>query len=420
MRRVEIERRGLKSIPSRLGGLLGDFARDNSFEIEILPRPDLSLTEKKTFKISLPSEYPLRAPIVHCSDKLVEMPILDEKDQWSRNYDTTVIFYALRRRYLVETEEIQLELPRCQHRPPHFQMVTSEAATIGRRRDMEDVTKVERGLVCVFDGHGGGGCAAWAGEHVPRRVFEQMSRRNDTKEALRQAVIESDRMWSNAREKDGSGCTAIAVYFESPQVYVANLGDCRCVLARREGRGSLVAHDLSRDARADRPDEIARICEAGGFVSNRRVNGQLAVSRALGDLAYKDYKASSINKGPVSCEPDVVQLQLDASRDEFLVVACDGLWDVLSSQQVVEFVRVAIQQYPFELVAEKLVKYAVDDKMSTDNVSVVVVRLLRGDDENAENHRTHEPQKPPQLENDDDLFEYLLDDRNFLKQSLTA
>ena len=90
--------------------------------------------------------------------------------------------------------------------------------------------------------------------------------------------------------------------------------------------------ELTFDCRADRPDEVARIAAKGGFVSNKRVNGQLAVSRALGDQDYKR------NLPLVSSEPDMTEHTIHEG-DEFFILACDGLWDFVSSEQAVQFVR---------------------------------------------------------------------------------
>jgi serine/threonine protein phosphatase PrpC len=85
------------------------------------------------------------------------------------------------------------------------------------------------------------------------------------------------------------------------RLYMANLGDCRAVLCRASA-----AVDMTIDCKASRPDEIARIVEAGGFVSNGRVRGQLAVSRALGDSCYK---ASGGAYSLVLSEPELSEVR---------------------------------------------------------------------------------------------------------------
>ena len=107
-----------------------------------------------------------------------------------------------------------------------------------------------------------------------------------------------------------------------------------------------VAVPLSHDHKPNAPTESARIAAAGGFVEENngfyRVNGNLNLSRSLGDLKYKQSKALPPAEQIITAEPDVLHHKLDPA-DEFFVVACDGVWDVLSNQEAVDFVRTRIQ-----------------------------------------------------------------------------
>lgn len=106
-----------------------------------------------------------------------------------------------------------------------------------------------------------------------------------------------------------------------------------------------------------------------GFVINNRVLGYLAVARALGDSAFK---ANPGQPALVSTHPEVTQMSLDES-DEFMVVACDGLFDVMSNQEVIDFARpMLVKGSSPQDVAAGLSQTAID-RGSTDNVSVVVV-----------------------------------------------
>jgi len=105
-------------------------------------------------------------------------------------------------------------------------------------------------------------------------------------------------------------------------------------------------------------------------VANKRVNGQLAVSRALGDADFK-------NTLPVvsNC-PEISEMLLQES-DEFVVMGCDGLWDVMTSQEAVDFVRVRIKQgIALEKISSELVQYSINDRRSMDNVSVIIAKLV--------------------------------------------
>ncbi|KAG6900554.1 hypothetical protein C0993_009131 [Termitomyces sp. T159_Od127] len=139
-------------------------------------------------------------------------------------------------------------------------------------------------------------------------------------------------------------------------LYTANAGDARAVLCRA-GR----AVRLSYDHKGSDKQEAKRITDAGGFVMSGRVNGVLAVTRSLGDSSMKEFVVGS----PYTTETEL------CDEDEFLVLACDGLWDVTNDQSAIDLVR----EIPDPQAASaKLLKYALAHHTS-DNVTVLVVRF---------------------------------------------
>lgn len=139
-------------------------------------------------------------------------------------------------------------------------------------------------------------------------------------------------------------------------LYTANVGDARAVLCRG---GKAVR--LTYDHKGSDTQEAKRITDAGGFVMNSRVNGVLAVTRSLGDASMKEFVVGS---------PYTTETALD-ENDEFLIVACDGLWDVTEDQDAVELVRSV--QDPQE-ASKRLLDHAMTN-YSTDNLSVMVIRF---------------------------------------------
>ena len=130
-----------------------------------------------------------------------------------------------------------------------------------------------------------------------------------------------------------SGCTAIVAFKAGQQLYVANAGDSRGCLCR-DG----VAVPLSEDHKPLEETERRRVEAAGGFVSNEgRVNGNLNLSRSLGDLKYKQVKGVSREGQMITAEPDVSVTTL-CSDDRFFVLACDGVWDIMTCQEICDFV----------------------------------------------------------------------------------
>ncbi|KAA3675841.1 protein phosphatase 1G [Paragonimus westermani] len=118
------------------------------------------------------------------------------------------------------------------------------------------------------------------------------------------------------------------------KLYVANAGDSRAVLCR-----GAAAVDLSVDHKPEDEDEKSRITAAGGTVTrDGRVNGGLNLSRALGDHSYKQVKSLPLSDQMITPVPDITQFDLIPGSDEFLVIACDGVWNSMTSQEVVSFV----------------------------------------------------------------------------------
>ncbi|KAI9996706.1 hypothetical protein PInf_014449 [Phytophthora infestans] len=145
------------------------------------------------------------------------------------------------------------------------------------------------------------------------------------------------------------------------RLYVANVGDCRAVLCTADA----LAVDMTTDHKASLPAEQERIEASGGFVHNGRLDGILQISRGFGDLAHKQ-------DGHLVVTPDVVEHLVNPS-DQFLLLASDGLFDVLTSQQAVNFVLRKLQTHgDVQLAAQELVLKA-QAYFAHDNISVVIV-----------------------------------------------
>lgn len=139
-------------------------------------------------------------------------------------------------------------------------------------------------------------------------------------------------------------------------LYTANAGDARAVLSR-----SGKAVRLTYDHKGGDKQEAKRIQDAGGFVLNNRVNGVLAVTRSLGDTSMKEFVVGS---------PYTTSTPL-AANDEFLILACDGLWDVATDQKAVDLVK---DVQDCDDAAKALMEFALNEG-TRDNVTVVVIRF---------------------------------------------
>lgn len=115
------------------------------------------------------------------------------------------------------------------------------------------------------------------------------------------------------------------------EIICANAGDSRTVLCK-----ATKAKDMSVDHKPEDPGELRRIENAGGYVEDGRVNGMLALSRALGDFEYKSNKIVHAKDQVVSPFPDV-KIEPITSDTQYILLACDGIWDVMTSQQAIDF-----------------------------------------------------------------------------------
>ncbi|OKL59222.1 Protein phosphatase 2C-like protein 2 [Talaromyces atroroseus] len=233
----------------------------------------------------------------------------------------------------------------------------------------------------VYDGHGGDKVALFAGEKVHQIVANQEAfAKGDIEQALKDGFLATDRaILDDPRyEEEVSGCTASVGVISRDKIWVANAGDSRTVLGVK-GR----AKPLSFDHKPQNEGEKARISAAGGFVDFGRVNGNLALSRAIGDFEFKKSAELSPEQQIVTAYPDVTTHEI-TEDDEFLVIACDGIWDCQSSQAVVEFVRrgIAAKQDLYR-ICENMMDNCLSSNSETggvgcDNMTMVIVGLLHG------------------------------------------
>jgi len=235
-------------------------------------------------------------------------------------------------------------------------------------------------IFAVMDGHGGEHVAHFCERYLPAEIARGPSQ--DVSRALCDAFQRMDEMLAdpkyldelNSLSNDMSpqafqtwqanpeciGCTAVVCCIRRDSIVVANAGDSRAVLCRRG-----VAVDMSEDHKPNLPSERARIRRAGGSIMEQRmggltqyrVNGNLNLSRSIGDLVYKQNSNLRPQDQMICCTPDVKYFRRQPG-DEFIVLACDGVWDVLSSQEVVDYIRPQLDEIldPNNMYAEPLVK----------------------------------------------------------------
>mmetsp|Transcript_11097 Transcript_11097/g.25155 ORF Transcript_11097/g.25155 Transcript_11097/m.25155 type:complete len:314 (-) Transcript_11097:203-1144(-) len=239
----------------------------------------------------------------------------------------------------------------------------------GWRTTMEDAHAAELDIdgkksafFGVYDGHAGTDVAIYTSQFLHKNLLNcPLFKQGQIEAALKEAFLTTD---SNLLTKEGmsecekirreiarrdededeedeegsihvtdSGSTAVTCLILDRVIYCANAGDSRAVLCRN---GTAV--ELSEDHKPTNAVERTRIENANGFVEDKRVNGTLAVARAMGDFSFKADKQLPAEEQQVTCNPEIKKFPMQ-DGDEFIIMACDGIWDVVSSQQCVELIR---------------------------------------------------------------------------------
>ncbi|XP_065865771.1 probable protein phosphatase 2C 60 isoform X2 [Euphorbia lathyris] len=172
------------------------------------------------------------------------------------------------------------------------------------------------------------------------------------------------------------GSTACVAVIRNTQLIVANAGDSRCVISRK-GQ----AYNLSKDHKPDLEVEKDRILKAGGFIQVGRVNGSLNLARAIGDAELKQNRSLPPEKQIVTANPDINIVEL-CDDDEFLVLACDGIWDCMSSQQLVDYVKEQLNsESRLSGVCEKVFDRCLAPTAGgegCDNMTMILIQLKQG------------------------------------------
>ena len=301
---------------------------------------------------------------------------LSEKEAMSSTSTTTAASKPRRRRLI----------------RPHPAISIAEEMNPSRRSNMEDVhvalqpgddddawDSPEYALTAVYDGHGGRDIVDYLERHLSKNLAQELAHDDDAADVatrIERALLLTD-IQSRRANLMTSGSTVVLCLTKRASadpgaavtIYAANCGDARAVLSCAVGPGGAACPSrvtrLTFDHRADDEGETARIEAAGGFVYGKRVLGILAVARSLGDHGLKEY---------VIAKPYVSETVMTKAEGQFIIVACDGLWDVMDDQPAVDMVREIAATHPRDAVADILVQEAVK-RGSTDNITAIIAWL---------------------------------------------
>ena len=226
----------------------------------------------------------------------------------------------------------------------------------------------------IFDGHGGNKCAEFLRDNLLKLICDNDFFPTDIEKAIKFGFSEADRLFLEIAVKDGklvdsSGSCGLILLIIDNKIYIANVGDSRCIISMNNGK---IRKDVTRDHKPNYPYEKKRIISNGGkiyqtqtplnqkiennnsnnsddsFTENENINsnlillgphrvfpGSLSVSRTVGDAASK-ISALGGNPKVVISEPDIYCFELSKEDIDFIILGCDGIYDQLTSEEVIK------------------------------------------------------------------------------------
>ena len=242
----------------------------------------------------------------------------------------------------------------------------------GRRAHMEDRMVVTRhpsnGMsFIVLDGHRGHECVDFVMDRLPIAITttSTASKTPLNVDLLKQCISNVDQEWISDHKTDNSGTCVIAAYIQDDNLFVINVGDCRAILGSND-KTIISLKPLSVDHKPYSESERKRISDAGGIVTCEenqttwRVEGDLAVSRAIGDNHLKKWVISL---------PDIIEHKISL-QDEFLILGSDGLWDAMTNGDACHIAR---SQPTIKDATNELINFAL--KRSGDNITCMIIDL---------------------------------------------
>lgn len=269
-------------------------------------------------------------------------------------------------------------------------MIVHSISLIGKRESNEDQEEIILNIdysnknikpinyLGVYDGHGGKSVSKFLKDNLSQYFTNKEININPGDRSYLKYIkkifdhIQQRLINEHKKMATHTGSTALILiqYMNNntSSYYIANVGDCRAIKCNLYNK----AIQLTKDHKPNSPEERKRINDLNGKIIfdgyDYRIKG-LSLSRAFGDLDATPY---------VTHKPNILKYDL-LKGDKFIVMACDGLWDVMTNQQVVNFITHCldkiknINQIKKINIAKLLANYAINEKKSTDNVSIIII-----------------------------------------------
>jgi protein phosphatase 2C family protein 2/3 len=238
----------------------------------------------------------------------------------------------------------------------------------------------------VYDGHGGSTCSDFLKANLHQFVRKQLTSHPLNASSVNRALFEGigeafkscDLAYSEQYPLvcNTHGSTGIVCLVIGDRIIACNLGDSKAVLSRK-GR----AIELSQDHKPDNPSERSRIEENKGFVALGRLCGRIAVSRSFGDFSFKAAgRTEELSTSLMEISPEIKEIYINLQEDEFLLIACDGMFEAFTPQKAVSLIREKLARMPLNeqnpnRVIREVINEAVYSRRTRDNVTAILITL---------------------------------------------
>ena len=230
------------------------------------------------------------------------------------------------------------------------------------RQSMEDIgvtlpnltNDYKTSLFGIFDGHGGNDVVKYIKDRVPEIIKNYIKDLCPIEKCFINSFNKIDEELK-FYDSEYTGSTATIVIFQDNKIYCANVGDSRAYIVYDN-----YIKQITVDHKCSVPSEAERIINMGGKITKNRVQGQLVLSRSLGDLYCKKYGVSNL--------PDISTNKIDYNV-KYVVIASDGVWDVVDENTVLNMSKKGKNAEQF---CKELVKLSIE-KETKDNVSCIVI-----------------------------------------------
>ena len=241
------------------------------------------------------------------------------------------------------------------------------------KEEMEDYTLVKHpflniekhnlSLFCIFDGHGGDFVSKYLKENFASNLHKniKINYSLNFRNILKTSIESIDKDLEKLKEAENCGSTGTIVVLDNNSVYCANVGDSKCFYINKKNN----AFQLTEDHNCSNQKEKEELKKKGIIIFQNRVFGSLSLTRTFGDTQLK--------KDGIECNPYIKKIFLDRDEVKYIIIASDGIWDVVNKEKLMEIYK-EVENGTSKEFCNKLVDFAMNNG-SNDNISCIVLRF---------------------------------------------